>query len=137
MRFDDVIDLSYVHPVLSATVLLAASRYRVFRPSHILRVTSGLRTEAAQAALVKKGASRTMASKHLEGLAVDLAIIRGGEAIWSLDTFREFDGFMQKAFREVIGSLEGESMRLFWGGHWVTLRDGPHWELQGCDSVRP
>ena len=35
-------------------------------------VIQGLRTEEEQKALVEKGASKTMKSKHLDGLAVDL-----------------------------------------------------------------
>jgi len=46
-------------------------------------VICGLRTVQEQEALVAKGASQTMKSKHLEGLAVDLmAYIDGGR--WEL-----------------------------------------------------
>lgn len=136
MRLDDLIDLSHVHPVLAATVCLAASRVQLLKPDTKIRVTSGYRTESQQRALVKSGASRTMNSLHRDGLAVDLAIIRNGLAVWDFEAFRELNGFMQKAFREVSGGIETEGPRsLFWGGAWITLRDGPHWELHGFDAV--
>ena len=40
-------------------------------------VTCGMRTLAEQEALVAKGASKTMKSKHLEGRAVDLVAYIG------------------------------------------------------------
>ena len=43
-------------------------------------VICGLRTIEEQEALVAKGASQTMKSKHLDGLAVDLMAYVGGRA---------------------------------------------------------
>src|SRR5918995_7391971 len=43
------------------------------------RVQEGLRTRERQAALVARGASRTMNSRHLTGHAVDLVALGGGE----------------------------------------------------------
>ena len=45
-------------------------------------VICGLRTQEEQEALVAKGASQTMKSKHLEGNAVDLMAYIGGRASW-------------------------------------------------------
>jgi len=136
VRGDSLVTLGQVHPVLAATVLLASARYQVLRPDRGIRVTSGYRTESAQKALVASGASQTMNSRHRDGLAVDLAIIKGTTALWAFDEFRQFDGFMQKAFREVTGAVETTGPRsLFWGGNWAFLRDGPHWELHGFDAV--
>ena len=48
-------------------------------------VIQGLRTVEEQEALVAKGASRTMKSKHLEGLAVDLMAYIGSRGYWELN----------------------------------------------------
>ena len=45
-------------------------------------VICGLRTIEEQKALVDKGASQTMKSKHLDVLAVDLMAYVGGRASW-------------------------------------------------------
>jgi peptidoglycan L-alanyl-D-glutamate endopeptidase CwlK len=50
-------------------------------------VICGMRTEAEQRELVDKGASQTMASKHLEGLAVDLMAYVGSRASWELNLY--------------------------------------------------
>ena len=47
-------------------------------------VICGLRTMDEQRALVEKGASQTMKSKHLEGLAVDLMVYIGSRGSWEL-----------------------------------------------------
>ena len=45
-------------------------------------VIEGLRTEEKQRQLVESGASQTMKSKHLEGLAVDLMAYIGPRGSW-------------------------------------------------------
>ena len=45
-------------------------------------VICGLRTVEEQEELVAKGASQTMKSKHIDGLAVDLMAYLGGRASW-------------------------------------------------------
>ena len=50
-------------------------------------VTCGMRTVAEQEALVAKGASKTMKSKHLEGRAVDLVAYVGPNVTWSLNMY--------------------------------------------------
>ena len=50
-------------------------------------VICGLRTLAEQQALVDKGASQTLKSKHLDGLAVDLMAYVGGRASWELNLY--------------------------------------------------
>lgn len=73
-------------------------------------VICGLRTIEEQKALVAKGASQTMKSKHLEGLAVDLmAWIDGGR--WELNLYDEIADAMRKA-----AIKEGVTIR--WGAAW-------------------
>ena len=60
-------------------------------------VVQGLRTLDMQKELVAKGASQTMKSKHLDGLAVDLMAYVSGRAcweIWALDVLHVIlDGY--------------------------------------------
>lgn len=73
-------------------------------------VICGMRTVAEQEALVAKGASQTMKSKHLEGLAVDLmAYIDGGR--WELNLYDEIADAVRKAAIE-----QGVNIR--WGAAW-------------------
>lgn len=73
-------------------------------------VICGLRTIEEQKALVAKGASQTMKSKHLEGLAVDLmAWVDGGR--WEINLYDEIADAMRKAAIE-----EGVTIR--WGAAW-------------------
>ena len=73
-------------------------------------VICGLRTVKEQEALVAKGASQTMKSKHLEGLAVDLmAYIDGGR--WELNLYDEIADAIRKAAIEL--EVNGR-----WGAAW-------------------
>lgn len=73
-------------------------------------VICGLRTVQEQEALVAKGASQTMKSKHLEGLAVDLmAWVDGGR--WELNLYDEIADAIRKAAIEL-----GVNVR--WGAAW-------------------
>jgi len=74
-------------------------------------VICGLRTIEEQKALVDKGASQTMKSKHLDGLAVDLMAYVGGRASWELNLYDDIADAMKEA-----AELEGVSVR--WGAAW-------------------
>ena len=113
-------------------------------------VICGLRTIEEQRELVAKGASQTMKSKHIDGLAVDLMAYIGGRASWELNLYddiadamkiaadeedvslrwgaawhindlREWDSSMQDAMNEYIDLRRGQGRRPF--------IDGPHFEL--------
>ena len=73
-------------------------------------VICGLRTVKEQEALVAKGASQTMKSKHLEGNAVDLAAYCDGIR-WELNLYDEVADAMLKAAKEL-----GVTLR--WGAAW-------------------
>ena len=125
---------------------------------HAIKVTKvdfavicGMRTLEEQKALVAKGASKTMNSKHLTGDAVDLMAYIGSRASWELNLYDE----IADAMRE--GAINA-GVTLRWGAAWhknltewdgtaedllneyVDLRrsqckrpfiDGPHFELVG------
>ena len=85
-------------------------------------VLEGLRTKERQAYLVKKGASKTMRSRHLTGHAVDIAPIVNGKVSWDWKDYHSLAAAVKQAAKEVQVLVE-------WGGDWKGFRDGPHWQL--------
>lgn len=82
-----------------------------------LTVTSSRRTSEEQRLLVRAGRSRTLASKHLSGLAFDVDVYgfsRDEIPLW---------WFYQ------LGAL-GEQLGFRWGGRWTGLRDYGHFEAR-------
>src|SRR5210317_141098 len=73
-------------------------------------VTQGLRTIDEQRELVAKGASKTMKSKHIDGLAVDLMAYCSGDR-WELNLYDEIADAMKSGAEAV-----GVSVR--WGAAW-------------------
>jgi peptidoglycan L-alanyl-D-glutamate endopeptidase CwlK len=113
-------------------------------------VIQGMRTLEMQKALVAKGASQTMKSKHLDGLAVDLMAYIEGRGSWELNLYddladamkeganaagisvrwgaawhindiRTWDGTMEEAMNAYVDLRRGQGRRPF--------IDGPHFEL--------
>ena len=74
-------------------------------------VTCGMRTLAEQEALVAKGASQTMKSKHLEGRAVDLVAYVGSNVTWSLNMYDDLADSIAEASR-----IHGVPVK--WGAAW-------------------
>jgi peptidoglycan L-alanyl-D-glutamate endopeptidase CwlK len=114
----DIARLAGVHPDLVRVVIRA-------RAGEVFTVIEGVRSQDRQAALVAKGASQTMRSRHLTGHAVDLGPV---PLDWEdLPAFRRLASVMQRA-------ADDEGVALVWGG---TFRDragkawfdGPHFEL--------
>jgi len=83
-------------------------------------VICGMRTEEEQKALVDKGASQTMRSKHLTGDAVDLMAYIDGRATWELNVYDDIADAMKKA-SEVV------RVPIRWGASWQ-IRDLRDWE---------
>lgn len=85
-------------------------------------VICGMRTKQEQEALVAKGASQTMKSKHLEGKAVDLmAYVAGSGGRWELNLYDE----IADAMAEAAVSLGVNSLR--WGAAWHLDDLGSWW----------
>jgi len=80
-----------------------------------LQVTSSIRTDAEQAALVRAGRSQILRSKHLVGQAFDVDIHGVGR-----------DDVPEWFWRE-LGYL-GELLGFRWGGRWSSPRDLAHFE---------
>lgn len=122
-----------VNPVLVDVVRLAAGRvpFQLF-------VVEGLRTKARQAQLYAQGRTSpgkvvtwTLASKHIDGRAVDLAPLRNGAIDWSSP--KDFDAIA----RAMFGAAAELGHRVRWGADWDSdgrprergEQDSPHFEL--------
>ena len=84
-------------------------------------VTQGLRTIEEQEALVARGASKTMKSKHLTGDAVDLAAYIGSRVSWEITLYDDIADAMKQAAKET-------EIAVRWGGAWqvrdIRLHEG-------------
>ena len=98
--------LQGVDEQLVATVKLAILNTKID-----FGVICGLRTMEEQRALVEKGASQTMRSKHLEGKAVDLMAYIGSRGSWELNLYDDIANAMKEAAIET-GAV------LCWGAAW-------------------
>ena len=115
--------LDGVHPDLVRVVKRAIE----ITPVDFL-VVEGLRTKERQAYLLDAGKSRTMNSYHLTGHAVDIAPIVNGKVSWEWKFFHP----MAKAMKDAAKEL---NVDLTWGGDWVTLKDGPHFQVPRIDRT--
>jgi peptidoglycan L-alanyl-D-glutamate endopeptidase CwlK len=74
-------------------------------------VIEGIRTLEKQKELVAAGASKTMNSKHLKGLAVDLMAYVGGRGCWELKVYDDIADAMKQ------GAIE-YGVPIVWGASW-------------------
>ena len=90
--------------------MVAVVKYAINVTKQDFSVICGLRTIEEQKALVAKGASQTMKSKHIDGLAVDLmAYVDGGR--WELNLYDEIADAMKTAAKDC-------GVKLRWGAAW-------------------
>lgn len=106
-------------------------------------VIEGVRTKERQAELVRKGASKTMNSRHLTGHAVDIVPVIDGKVSWDFNHYYPLAKAMAQAATEL-------GVKVRWGGAWSVITgksgtpqewvkayragggrflDGPHFEL--------
>jgi len=98
--------------------LIGVVKYAIGVTKQDFSVICGLRTVEEQRALVAKGASQTMKSKHIDGNAVDLmAYCDGGR--WELNLYDEIADAMKEG-AEAVG------VKLRWGAAW-TIDDFGAW----------
>lgn len=128
--------------------LVAVVKRAIVLTSQDFSVHDGLRTEAEQRELVRKGASQTMLSKHRTGDAVDLVPYINGQLRWEWEPIYN----IARAVRQAAVEL---NVQIRWGGSWSNLtmsteppekmlrdytdrkiragekafQDGPHYEL--------
>ncbi len=94
------------------------------------RITEGLRTIERQKQLFALGASRTLASRHLTGHAVDLVPLVDLDKDGKIETEELYAWPLYNVLAPAIKSAAArENVPIVWGGDWKTFRDGPHWEL--------
>lgn len=117
--------LAPLHPDLKRVIIRAASM-SPFR----FRVTEGMRTVERQRALVEKGVSWTMNSRHLTGHAVDLAPYFDHDKDGDIDANDMYAWPLYHQLAPIIkDAAKLEGVKLDWGGDWTTKKDGPHWQL--------
>ena len=90
-------------------------------------VIQGLRTIEEQRELVAKGASQTMKSKHLDGLAVDLMAYVGSRGSWELSLYDNIADAMKLAAIE-------ENVAIRWGAAWQ-IPDITEWDGTMQDAM--
>jgi peptidoglycan L-alanyl-D-glutamate endopeptidase CwlK len=116
--------LSKVHPDLQRVVYRAAE---IGDLEFI--VIEGERSLERQKALVAKGASQTLRSRHVremnqcgEVCAVDLGVMIDDELRWDWPLYHKLADIMKEA-----ASIEGVPIEC--GADWVKFKDGPHFQL--------
>jgi peptidoglycan L-alanyl-D-glutamate endopeptidase CwlK len=90
-------------------------------------VTCGMRTLAEQEALVAKGASQTLKSKHLEGRAVDLVAYVGPNITWALNMYDDIANAMAAAAKQ-------KGVAIKWGAAW-TIGNIAEWDGSMEDAM--
>jgi peptidoglycan LD-endopeptidase CwlK len=134
-------NLSGVHPDLVKVVKRA-----IEITEQDFTVIEGLRTKERQKELVKRGASKTMNSRHLTGHAVDLAVWKDGAISWDTGTpsmyYELSDNDSYELYQEIGTSMlmAAKELRIpiRWGADWdgdyrhsdERFLDWVHFELQ-------
>ena len=122
----DEAHLKKVHPDLARIIRRAAADWS--HDGQVFFITCSLRTLDEQKALVARGASKTLRSRHLPGRmtglshAIDLAVKVDGKLSWDWPLYSQ----LAKA---VKAAAKAENLSIEWGGDWRTFKDGPHYQL--------
>ena len=90
-------------------------------------LTCGVRTLEEQKVLVKKGASKTLKSRHIPAPngyshAVDVVAFIDGKVRWDWPLY-------DKIAKAMKAAAKAEKVQIEWGGDWVSFKDGPHFQL--------
>jgi peptidoglycan L-alanyl-D-glutamate endopeptidase CwlK len=109
--------LNGVHPALVAVMKRAIQITPVD-----FAIIDGIRTVDEQRELFRRGATKTMNSRHLTGHAVDVAPFIGGRIRWDWPPFH----VIAKAVKDAAAE---DNIKIVWGGDWKSFPDGPHFEL--------
>lgn len=117
--------LKGVHPDLVRVVMRCAKDWK--DKQFTFGITCGVRTIEEQRLLVKKGASKTMNSRHIPAKngyshAVDVVAMIDGKARWDWPLY-------DKIAKAMKAAAKAEKVPLEWGGDWVSFKDGPHYQL--------
>jgi peptidoglycan L-alanyl-D-glutamate endopeptidase CwlK len=85
-------------------------------------ITEGFRSAERQRQLVAAGKSQTQNSRHLTGHAVDVDAFVDGAVNWEWENYVKIARAVKKAAFDL-------GVPIHWGGDWITLKDGCHFEL--------
>ena len=99
--------------------LVMVVKYAIGVTKQDFSVICGVRTIEEQRALVNKGASQTMKSRHLDGNAVDLMAYCDGDR-WELNLYDEIADAMKEGAAAI-------GVKIRWGAAW-TVNDFGAWE---------
>jgi len=91
--------------------MVAVVKYAITVTKQDFSVICGLRTIEEQRELVAKGASKTMKSKHIDGLAIDLMAYCSGDR-WELNLYDEIADAMKEGARAC-------DVKVCWGASWA------------------
>lgn len=113
-------NLQRVHPDLRKVIRAAAATTPFL-------VIHGLRTPTEEEAMVAKGASQTLHSRHLAGrsgyaCAVDVAALEDQHVSWEPKLYAAIWSAVEAAGKALGVPVE-------WGGSWTTLKDFGHFQL--------
>lgn len=117
--------LKGVHPDLVRVVNRCAKDWK--DKQFTFGITCGVRTLEEQKILVKKGASKTLKSRHIPAKngyshAVDVVAFIDGKVRWDWPLYDKISKAMKAA-------AKAEKVPIEWGGDWVSFKDGPHYQL--------
>lgn len=113
----DIKRLEGVDCRLVKVVLVAAEIYPL-----PITIAEGLRTIERQKQLLKEGKTKTLQSKHLKGLAVDVYPLTADRKKIDGTAYDKLSAAMKEA-ASIVG------VKIQWGGDWRTFIDKPHYEL--------
>ena len=99
--------------------LQAVVRHAITATKTDFGVIQGMRTKEMQEALVAKGASQTMKSKHLVGQAVDLMAYISGRGSWERNLYDDLADAMKEGANQV-------GCKVRWGAAWHIDSIGQH-----------
>jgi peptidoglycan L-alanyl-D-glutamate endopeptidase CwlK len=117
--------LKRVHPDLVRVVMRCAKDWK--DNSFTFGITCGPRTLEEQKILVKKGASKTLRSRHIPAAngfahAIDVVAMLEGKVRWDWPLY-------DKIAKAMKAAAKAEKVLLEWGGDWTSFKDGPHYQL--------
>lgn len=117
--------LNGVHPDLVRVVKRCAKDWK--DSQFTFGITCGVRTLEEQKILVKKGASKTLKSRHIPAPngyshAVDVVAYIDGAVRWDWPLYDKISKAMKAA-------AKAEKVPIEWGGDWTSFKDGPHYQL--------
>ena len=111
--------------------MVAVVRYAIAVSKQDFSVICGLRTIETQRKLVASGASQTLKSKHIDGLAVDLMAYDANATPagrWELNLYDEIADAMAEGARNV-------GVGVCWGAAWATPYHAYPMDIRGWDGT--